>query len=166
MNVYRDVAVVVAGSKGVPGRDIEKSDHVFKLHKALYGLKELLELDDIVFGATNEALCKNFSKEMHGEFEMSMMGELKYFLGLQIKQSEEGIFINQERYTQDMLKKFDMLKLKLITTPKSTSTKLDLDEKGKDVDQKRYRDADFTGSRTDRKSTSGTCQLLGRMLVS
>ncbi|WRX24556.1 Reverse transcriptase [Theobroma cacao] len=96
-------------------------------------------VDDIIFGATNEALCKNFAKEMQGEFEMSMMGELKYFLRLQIKQSEEGIFINQERYTHDMLKKFDMLKLKSISTPMSPSTKLDLDEKGKDVDQKLYR---------------------------
>ncbi|EOY14035.1 Cysteine-rich RLK (RECEPTOR-like protein kinase) 8 [Theobroma cacao] len=96
-------------------------------------------VDDIVFGATNEALCKNFAKEMQGEFEMSMMGELKYFLGLQLKQSEEGVFINQESYTHDMLKKFDMLKLKSISTPMSPSTKLDLDEKVKDVDQKLYR---------------------------
>ncbi|WRX14093.1 Integrase [Theobroma cacao] len=96
-------------------------------------------VDDIVFGATNEALCKNFAKEMQDEFEMSMLGKLKYFLGFQIKQSEEGIFINQERYTYDMLKKFDMLKLKSISTPMSPSTKLDLDEKGKDVDQKLYK---------------------------
>ncbi|WRX07826.1 Reverse transcriptase [Theobroma cacao] len=96
-------------------------------------------VDDTVFGATNEALCKNFAKEMQGEFEMSIMGELRYFHSLQIKQSEEEIFINQERYTQDMLKKFDMLKLKSISTPMSPSTKLDLDGKGKDVDQKLYR---------------------------
>ncbi|WRX17144.1 Reverse transcriptase [Theobroma cacao] len=139
-------------------------------------------VDDIVFGATNEALCKNFAKEMQGEFEMSMMGELKYFLGLQIKQSEEEIFINQERYTHDMLKKFDMLKLKSTSTPMSPSTKLGLDEKGKDVDQKLYAGiwysrnstlslveysyADFASSRIDKKSTSGTCQFLGRKLVS
>ncbi|EOY13955.1 Uncharacterized protein TCM_032871 [Theobroma cacao] len=123
-------------------------------------------VDDIIFGATNEALCKNFAKEMQGEFKMSMMGELKYFLGLQIKQSEEEIFINQERYTYDMLKKFDVMKLKSNSTPMSPSTKLDLDEKGKDVDQKLYRDADFVGSRTNRESTSGTCQFLRRMLVS
>ncbi|EOY32645.1 Cysteine-rich RLK (RECEPTOR-like protein kinase) 8, putative [Theobroma cacao] len=98
-----------------------------------------ISMDDIVFGATNEVLYNNFAKEMQGEFEMSMMGELKYFLGLQIKHSKEGIFINQERYTQDMLKKFDMLKLKPISTPMSPSTKLDLDEKGKNVDQKLYR---------------------------
>ncbi|EOY19086.1 Cysteine-rich RLK (RECEPTOR-like protein kinase) 8, putative [Theobroma cacao] len=154
-----------------PGfEDFEKPDHVLKLHKALYELKQaprawyerlskfLVEkgyvrgnidttlfikkylndlivfqiyVDDIVFCVTNEALCKNFAKEMQGEFDMSMMGELKYFLGLQIKQSEKGIFINQERYIQDMLKKFDMLKLKPICTLMSPSTKLDADKKGK-----------------------------------
>lgn len=51
-------------------------------------------VDDIIFGATNENLCKDFAKCMQGEFEMSMMGELNYFLGLQIKQLKEGIFIN------------------------------------------------------------------------
>ncbi|WRX11175.1 Integrase [Theobroma cacao] len=183
--------------------DFEKSNHVFKLHKALCGLKQapralyqklskfLVEksyvrgnfdttlfikrylndlivvqiyVDDIVFCATNEALCKNFAKEMQGEFEMSMMGELKYFLAFQIKQSEKGIFINQERYTQNMLKRFDMLKLKSICKPISPSTRLDLDEKRKDVDQKLFRD--FAGSKIDRKSTSGTCQFLGSMIVS
>ncbi|WRX18654.1 Reverse transcriptase [Theobroma cacao] len=93
---------------------------------------------------------------MQGEFEMSMMGELKYFLGLQIKQSEKGIFINQERYTHDMLKKFDMLKLKSISTPMSPSTKLDLDEKGKDIDQKLYREqgTEVVGSETKKQQTS------------
>ncbi|EOY17400.1 Cysteine-rich RLK (RECEPTOR-like protein kinase) 8 [Theobroma cacao] len=76
---------------------------------------------------------------MQDEFEMSMMGELKFFLGLQIKQSEEGIFINQKRYVLDVLKKFDMLKLKSISTPMSPSTKLDADERGKSVDPKLYR---------------------------
>ncbi|WRX15309.1 Reverse transcriptase [Theobroma cacao] len=103
---------------------------------------------------------------MQSEFDMSMMGELKYFLGLHIKQSKEGIFINQEKYTHDMLKKFDVLKLKSTSTPMSPSTKLDLDEKGKNVDQKLYKDVDFAGNKTDRKSTSGTCQFLGKMLVS
>ena len=65
-------------------------------------------VDDIIFGATNELLCKEFSKCMQGEFEMSMMGELNYFLGLQIKQSKESIFINQAKYITDLLKKFGM----------------------------------------------------------
>ncbi|WRX29713.1 Reverse transcriptase [Theobroma cacao] len=123
-------------------------------------------MDDIVFGVTNEALCKNFAEEMQDEFEMSMMCELKFFLGLQIKQNEDEIFISQEKYIQDMLKKVDMLKLKSIGTLMNPSTKLDVDEKGKGVDQKLYRDADFAGSKMDRKSTSGTCQFLGSMLVS
>ena len=65
-------------------------------------------VDDIIFGATNELLCKEFSKLMQGQFEMSMMGELNFFLGLQIKQRKDGIFINQAKYTRDMLKKFGM----------------------------------------------------------
>ena len=53
-------------------------------------------VDDIIFGATNEQLCQEFSKLMQGEFEMSMMGELNFFLGLQVKQ--KGIFISQAKY--------------------------------------------------------------------
>ena len=63
-------------------------------------------VDDIIFGSTNESLCKEFSSCMSKEFEMSMMGELKYFLGLQIKQNNEGIFINQAKYAKDFLKRF------------------------------------------------------------
>ncbi|GKV48215.1 hypothetical protein SLEP1_g55041 [Rubroshorea leprosula] len=85
-------------------------------------------VDDIVFGATNDFLCQEFSKAMQGEFEMSMMGELNFFLGLQIKQSKEGIFINQSKYTKEMLKKFGMETCKPIATPMSTSINLDKDE--------------------------------------
>ena len=53
-------------------------------------------VDDIIFGATNGSLCEEFAKSMHSEFEMSMMGELNFFLSLQIKQLKEGTFINQE----------------------------------------------------------------------
>ncbi|KAK2978736.1 hypothetical protein RJ640_012191 [Escallonia rubra] len=74
-----------------------------------------------------------------GEFEMSMMGELTFFLGLQIKQSKDGIFINQAKYTKELLKRFDMEASNAFDTPMSSSLKLDKDEKGKDVDIKRYR---------------------------
>ena len=57
-------------------------------------------VDDIIFGATNISLCEEFSKCMTKEFEMSLMGELKFFLGFQIKQCKEGIFINQSKYTK------------------------------------------------------------------
>ena len=76
---------------------------------------------------------------MQGEFEMSMMGELNYFLGLQIKQCKEGIFINQAKYTKELLKKFGMYDSKIAGTPMSTSIKLDNDEKGKSIDQTKYR---------------------------
>ena len=244
-------------------KDPKYPNHVFKLSKALYGLKQaprawyerlstfLIEkgfekgkddndilvvqiyVDDIIFGSTNEIYCQEFSKLMQGEFEMSMMGELSFFLGLQIKQRKDDTFINQSKYIRDMLKKFGLENVKPQATPMSTSIKLDKDEGGKCVDSKLYRsmigsllyltaskpdimfsvclcarfqsspkeshlvaikrifrylkdtpsiglwylrdstfdlhaysDADFGGCKIDRKSTSGTCQFLGSMLVS
>jgi hypothetical protein len=73
------------------------------------------------------------------KFEMSMMGELKYFLGFQIKQLQEGTFISQTEYIQDILKKFGMKNDKPIKTPMGTNGHLDLDTGGKSVDQKVYR---------------------------
>ena len=70
---------------------------------------------------------------------MSMMGELNYFLGLQIKQLKEDIFINQTKYIKDLIKKFGMKDTKPMGTPMSTSTKLDSDEKGKSINIKLYR---------------------------
>ncbi|XP_057496707.1 uncharacterized protein LOC130781518, partial [Actinidia eriantha] len=96
-------------------------------------------VDDIIFGATNENMCKEFAKSMQGEFEMSMMGELNFFLGLQIKQSSEGTFINQAKYTKELLKRFGMIEAKPLGTPMGTSIKLDKDENGKNVDEKLYR---------------------------
>ncbi|KAK2966974.1 hypothetical protein RJ640_009544 [Escallonia rubra] len=77
--------------------------------------------------------------EKDKEFEMSMMGELTFFLGLQIKQSKDGIFINQAKYTKELLKRFDVEASNAFDTPMSSSLKLDKDEKGKDADIKRYR---------------------------
>ena len=64
-------------------------------------------VDDIIFGSTNEKLCAKFSKLMQSKYQMSMMGELNYFLGLQVKQTKTGIFINQSKYIKDLLKRFD-----------------------------------------------------------
>ncbi|XP_014522283.1 uncharacterized protein LOC106778801 [Vigna radiata var. radiata] len=161
------------------------------------------------------------------------MGELTYFLGLQVKQARDGIFIHQSKYCTDLLKKFKMLDYKEAETPMATNCYLDLDEAGKSVDQKMYRgmigsllypiasrtdimhnvclcsrfqsspkesyltivkiilkyfkgtkslglwypngtniflegfsDSDFGGCKLDRKSTSGTCHLLGSTLIS
>jgi len=96
-------------------------------------------VDDIIFGSTNDALCKEFSENMSKEFEMSMMGELNFFLGLQINKLDEGIHISQSKYCKEMLKKFEMENAKPISTPMSTSDKLTEDPKGISVDAKKYR---------------------------
>jgi hypothetical protein len=88
-------------------------------------------VDDIIFGSTNKSTCEEFSRIMIQKFEMSMMGELKYFLGYQ--------FISQTKYIQDILNKFGMKDAKLIKTPMGTNGHLDLDTGGKSVDQKVYR---------------------------
>ena len=95
-------------------------------------------VDDIIFGSTNVAFCEEFSRIMTNRFEMSMMGELKFFLGFQIKQLKDGTFISQTKYTNDMLKKVDMDKAKPIKTHMPTNGHLDLDQGGKNVNQKVY----------------------------
>jgi hypothetical protein len=96
-------------------------------------------VDDIIFGSTNESTCEEFSRIMTQKFEMSMMGELKYFLGFQVKQLQEGSFISQTKYIQDILAKFGMKDAKPIKTPMETNGHLYLDIGGKSVDQKVYR---------------------------
>ena len=96
-------------------------------------------VDDIIFGSTNETLCQAFESCMKDEFEMSMMGELNYFLGLQIKQRKDGIFINQAKYTKELIKRFGLEGASTSKTPMATTTKLDKDEQGKSVDIKLYR---------------------------
>jgi hypothetical protein len=252
--------------------DSEYPNHVYKLSKVLYWLKQAprawyeclqdflitngfkvskadptlftkiiakdlfvcqIYVDDIIFGSTNKSTCEEFSRIMIQKFEMSMMGELKYFLGFQVKQLQDGTFISQTKYTQDILNKFGMKDVKPIKTPMATNGHLDLDMGGKSVDQKVYQsmigsllylcasrpdimisvcmcarfqadpkevhlrvvkrimrylvytpkfrlwypkgstfvligysDVDWVGCKIDRKSTSGTCQFLGRSLVS
>ncbi|GJT81336.1 retrovirus-related pol polyprotein from transposon TNT 1-94 [Tanacetum coccineum] len=96
-------------------------------------------VDDIIFGSTNPKFSKRFEKLMHGRFEMSLMGEMKFFLGLQIHQSPRGIFINQAKYTLEILKKHGMEKGQSIGTPMATKPKLDADLSGEPVDQTDYR---------------------------
>jgi len=96
-------------------------------------------VDDIIFGSSNEKLCEDFVKAIQGEFVMSMMGDLSFFLVLQIKQSKEGIFVCQSKYCNDILKKFEMESCKLATTPMSTNCYLSADEAGPEVDQTKYR---------------------------
>jgi len=92
-------------------------------------------VDDIIFGGTSHALVSKFAEQMSSEFEMSMMGELQYFLGLQIKQMKEGTFLHQVKYTKDLLKKYKFGgDLKPQTTPMSSSGGLDKEEDGVAVD--------------------------------
>nr|GEX95231.1 retrovirus-related Pol polyprotein from transposon TNT 1-94 [Tanacetum cinerariifolium] len=95
-------------------------------------------VDDIIFGFTNQNLSKRFEKLMHSKFEMSMMGELKFFVGIQIHQSPRGIFINQAKYAQEILKKHGMTSCDSIGTPMAT-IHLDADLSGTPIDQTKYR---------------------------
>jgi hypothetical protein len=190
-------------------------------------------IDDIIFGSTDKKFCEEFSRIMTKRFKMSMMGELKFFLGFQVKQMKKGTFICQTKYVKDMLKKFDMADAKPIKTPMVLNGHLDLNEEGKSIDQKVYHsiigsllylcasepdimlsvcmcarfkanpkechliaakrilrclahtpnlglwypegytfdllgysDSDYARCKVDKKSTTGTCQFLGRFLVS
>nr|GEW43046.1 retrovirus-related Pol polyprotein from transposon TNT 1-94 [Tanacetum cinerariifolium] len=95
-------------------------------------------VDDIIFGSTNPKYSKRFEKLMHSRFEMSLMGEMKFFLGLQIHQSPLGIFINQAKYTLEILYKHGMDKGQSIGTPMATKPKLDEDLSRNPVDQTDY----------------------------
>ncbi|GJS12650.1 retrovirus-related pol polyprotein from transposon TNT 1-94 [Tanacetum coccineum] len=85
-------------------------------------------VDDIIFGSTCQDMCDEFAKIMHDEFEMSMMSEINFFLGLQNKQMEDGIFFNPSKYIKEMLKKFGLEDSKPMKTSMSSDTKLTKDE--------------------------------------
>nr|GFB93696.1 uncharacterized mitochondrial protein AtMg00810-like [Tanacetum cinerariifolium] len=74
-------------------------------------------VDDIIFGSTKKAWCDEFKASMKGEFQMSAMSELTFFLGLQVQQRSDGIFINQDKYVQEILNKFDLGSVSTATTP-------------------------------------------------
>jgi hypothetical protein len=95
-------------------------------------------VDDIVFGGSSHSLVARFAEDMSKEFEMSMMGELQFFLGVQIKQAKEGTFVHQSKYTKDILKKFKMDDSKPLSRPMSMTTARHADEDGEPVDQKEY----------------------------
>ncbi|GJY91721.1 putative ribonuclease H-like domain-containing protein [Tanacetum coccineum] len=82
-------------------------------------------VDDIIFASTDPKDCDRFSNEMSSKFQMSMMGQISFFLGLQISQNPRGIFINQSKYANEILKKFDLHKSDPVDTPMVERTKLD-----------------------------------------
>ena len=89
-------------------------------------------VDDIIFGG-NDMLCKSFAEEMRKEFEMSMFGEIKFFLGLQIIPQSEGIFITRSKYIKEVLKIFKMEDSKPIGTPMAIGCKLTKKDKSTEV---------------------------------
>jgi hypothetical protein len=96
-------------------------------------------VDDIIFGSDDDRLSQKFAKDMQSEFEMSLLGKLAFFLGLQICQSNQGIFISQTKYIKEMLKRFGMEDYKPVITPMQTSCKLSKDGDLKSTDKRQYR---------------------------
>ncbi|GJS64404.1 putative ribonuclease H-like domain-containing protein [Tanacetum coccineum] len=96
-------------------------------------------VDDIIFGSTKKSWCDEFEALMKSRFQMSSMGELTFFLGLQVKQKEDGIFISQDKYVAEILKKFDFASVKTASTPIETQKPLVKDEEATDVDVHLYR---------------------------
>ncbi|GJS02902.1 putative ribonuclease H-like domain-containing protein [Tanacetum coccineum] len=96
-------------------------------------------VDDIIFGSTNKELCTAFEKLMKDKFQMSSMGELTFFLGLQVQQKEDGIFISQDKYVDEILKKFNYTNVKTASTPVDLEKPLVKDGDANDVDVHLYR---------------------------
>jgi hypothetical protein len=96
-------------------------------------------VDDIIFGSSSHTLVSSFQEMIEKEFHMSMIGELTFFLGIQVKQTKEGIFIHQAKYTKDLMKNFNMAELKPMSTLMSMAAVLDPDENGEAIDQREYR---------------------------
>ncbi|GJX17964.1 retrovirus-related pol polyprotein from transposon TNT 1-94 [Tanacetum coccineum] len=147
-------------------------------------------VDDIIFDSTCQDMCDEFAKIMPDEFEMNMIDELNFFLGLQIKQIKDGIFFNQSKYIKEMFKKFGLEDSKPMKTPMSSDAKLTNDEECESVDNTKYRgmigtthlglwylkgtgietivyaDSDDVGDYVDRKSTSSICTFVRCCLTS
>nr|GFB02547.1 putative ribonuclease H-like domain-containing protein [Tanacetum cinerariifolium] len=137
-------------------------------------------VDDIIFGSSNPQLCREFEALMHEKFQMSAMGELNFFLALQVLQKEYGIFLSQDKYIGDILMKFGFLNVRSSNTPMDKENPWGKDGPGKDghpklglwypkassFDLVAYSDSDYGGASQDRKSTTGGSQFLGRRLIS
>ncbi|GKF29033.1 putative ribonuclease H-like domain-containing protein, partial [Tanacetum coccineum] len=143
-------------------------------------------VDDIIFDSTKRSWCDEFEALMKSRFQMNFIGELTFFLGLQVKQKEDGIFISHDKYVAEILKKFDFMSVRTACTPIKTHKPLVKDEEAADVDVHLYRSmigslmyltasrpdimfvvySDYGGANLERKSTTGGCQFLGHRLIS
>ncbi|GKA85622.1 retrovirus-related pol polyprotein from transposon TNT 1-94 [Tanacetum coccineum] len=128
--------------------DQDNPSHVDKLKKAIYGLKQALHawydmlsiyVDDIIFASTNTSMCDEFANLMTTKFKMSMIGQMSFFLGLQISQSPRGIFINQSKYASEIIKKCGMRTSDSVDTPMVEKNNLNTDLQGTPVDATYYR---------------------------
>ncbi|GJV05438.1 putative ribonuclease H-like domain-containing protein, partial [Tanacetum coccineum] len=120
--------------------DPQFPDKVYKVEKALYGLhQDPKAWYNIIFGSTKKSLCVEFESLMHKKFQMSSMGELTFFLGLQVMQRDDGIFISQDKYVADILKKFNFVTMKIASTLIETHKALLKDEEAEGVDVHLYR---------------------------
>nr|GEX88319.1 hypothetical protein [Tanacetum cinerariifolium] len=165
-------------------------DKIYKVEKALYGLHQAPKA-----WSTKKSLCDAFEQMMHKRFQMSSMGELTSFLRLQVKQKDDGIFISQDTYVADILKKFNFATVKTASTLMEPNKALIKDAKAEDTshlhavkrifrymkgqpklglwyprdspfDLEAFFDSDYDGASFDRKSTTGGCQFLGKRLIS
>ncbi|GJU74071.1 putative ribonuclease H-like domain-containing protein [Tanacetum coccineum] len=118
-------------------------------------------VDDIIFGSTKKSLCTDFEKLMHKKFQTSFMGELTFFLGLQVTHKNDGIFISQDKYMDEILKKLMIGSLMYLT-----SSRPDIMFVDSPFDLEAYTDSDYAGASLDRKFTTGGCQFIGSRLIS
>ncbi|GJU26974.1 retrovirus-related pol polyprotein from transposon TNT 1-94 [Tanacetum coccineum] len=137
-------------------------------------LRVQIYVDDIIFASTNTTMCDEFANLMTTKFKMSMMGQMSFFLGLQISQSPRGIFINQSKYDFEIIKKYGMLTSDSVNTPLVETNKLDADLQGTPVDATHYRGmigslmyltSNHARCQDTRRSTSGSAQFLGDKLL-
>jgi hypothetical protein len=119
-------------------------------------------MDDIIFGGSSHTLVSRFQEMMESEFQMFVMGELTFFLGIQVKQTKQGTFVHQAKYTKDLMKKFNVAELKPVSTLMSSAASLGSDEDGEAVDQTKYRSMIgsllyLTATRSNIQFTVGLC---------
>jgi hypothetical protein len=112
---------------------------LFTLNNGTDFLLIQIYVHDVVFGVSSHTLVSRFQEIMENEFRMSMMGELTFSLGIQVKQTKQDTFVHQAKYTNDLMKKFNMTELKPLSTPMSTTITLDSDKNDEVVDQREYR---------------------------
>jgi hypothetical protein len=112
---------------------------LFTLNHVINFLLVQIYVDDIIFGDSSHALVSRFQKMMESEFQISMMGELIFFLGIQVKLTKHGTFVHQAKYTKDLMKKLNMSDLKPVSTLMSSATSLGPDEDGEAMNQREYR---------------------------